>query len=124
MTRLLLPAAVAGALALCGCTTVQSLLGGSSVAATAPDATEDAEKALTIAHLAYQAVGVTLAQAAQSGVLVGADAASAQALYDKAGAALDVADQADAAANAQGVLAAAAEAQALIAQIDALIPKN
>ncbi len=124
MRRLLLPAAVAGALALCGCTAVQSLLGGSSVAASAPAATEDAEKALTIAHLAYQAVGVSLEQAAASGALAGADAASAQALYDKAGAALDVADQADAAANADGVLAAVTQAQALIAQIDALIPRK
>jgi hypothetical protein len=123
MTRLLLPAAVAGALALCGCTTVQSLIGGSSVAATAPAAAAEAEKALAIAHLAYQGIGVTLEEAARSGALEGADAAAAQALYDKAGAALDVADQADAAANAQGVMAAVGQAQALIAQIDTLVHK-
>ena len=117
----LLPlAAVAGAFALGGCSPVQSLFDGASVAQSAPAAIVDAEKALTVAHLAYQAAGISLEQAAQSGALAGADAEKAQSLYDKAGAALDIADQADAAANAQGVLAAVADAQALIAQIDAL----
>jgi len=122
--KLPLIAAAACAFTLAGCSTFTSLLEGSSVAQSAPTQTENAEKALTIAHLAYQAVGRSLEQAAQSGALHGADAATAQALFDKAGAALDIADQADAAANAQGVLAAVADAQAAIADIDTLIPKH
>jgi hypothetical protein len=119
--KLLPLAAVAGAFALGGCSSVQSLFEGVNVAQAAPVATTDAEKALAVAHLAYQAVGISLEQAAQSGVLAGADAGKARALFDQAGAALDIADRADAAANAQGVLAAVADAQTLIAQIDALI---
>ncbi len=110
------------AFALGGCSTVSTILGGGSLAQTAPQTVADAEKALAIAHLAYQAVGVSLQQAAQTGALHGADAAAAQALYDKAGAALDAADAADAAADAQGVVAALAGATALIAQLHALIP--
>lgn len=86
-------------------------------------AIQDAEKALTIAHLAYQGIGLSLKSAAESGVLHGADAATAKALYDKAGALLDAADQADALANAQGVFDAVTQASALIAQVDALIKK-
>ena len=86
--------------------------------------TADAEKALTLAHLAYDGAGLALKNAATSGALHGADAATAQALYDKAGAALDAADQADALANAQGVLAAVGDADALLTQIQALIPKS
>ena len=122
--KLPLTAAALCAFALTGCGTFTSLLEGNSVAQSAPTQTEDAEKALSVAHLAYQAIGASLIEAAQSGVLHGADAAKAQALYDKAGAALDIADQADAATNAQGVLAAVAQAQAAIAQIDSLIPKH
>src|SRR5580765_7277735 len=117
----LLPmAAVAGAFALGGCSPVQTPFDTASVTQSAPDALVDAEKALIVAHLAYQAVGVSLEQAARTGALTGANAAKVQTLYDKAGAALDIADQADAAANAQGVLAAVADAQALISQIDAI----
>lgn len=117
----LLPlAAVAGAFALGGCSSVPSLFDGVGVAQSASTATVDAEKALAVAHLAYQAAGISLEQAAQSGALTGADAVKAQSLFDRAGAALAIADQADAAANAQDVLAGVADAQALIAQIDAL----
>ncbi|MBV8977074.1 MAG: hypothetical protein JO261_02510 [Alphaproteobacteria bacterium] len=122
--KLPLIAAAACALALGGCSTVTSLFEGSSIAAAQPSQIADAEKALSIAHLAYQAVGNTLANAAASGLLEGADAAKAQALYDKAGAALDAADKADDAANAPGVLAAVADAQTAIAAIDSLIPKH
>ena len=117
----LLPlAAVAGAFALGGCASAQSPRDDANVAQTAPAAMVDAEKALTVAHLAYQAAGVSLEQAAQSGALAGTDAQTARALFDRAGAALDIADEADAAANAQDVLAAVADAQTLIAQIVAL----
>lgn len=99
--------------AVCACA-----LGGCSL--TRAETLEDAEKALTVAHLAYQAAGVALEEAARNGGLHGDDAARAQALYDKAGAALDLADRADAAANADGVLAQAVAAQAALADIAAL----
>jgi hypothetical protein len=118
-----LAAALIVAATLGGCAAVAPWLGGQSVAGAAPQTVADAEKALAVAHLAYQAVGVSLQQAAQSGALHGADAANAKALYDKAGAFLDAADQADAVANAQGVFAAVASAVDLIAQIKTLIPK-
>jgi hypothetical protein len=118
--KLLPLAAVLGALALGGCATFTTLFGGS----TAQAATlTDAEKALTVAHLAYQGAGVALEQAAQSGALSGANATKAQTLYDKAGAALDVADQADDAANAADILAAVADAEAAISSLNTLIQK-
>jgi len=113
--------AAVSAFALCGCSTFSSLFAGESIAQAAPVTMANAEKALTVAHLAYQAAGVALEQAAQSGALTGANAAKAEALYDKAGAALDIADQADEAANAQGILAAVADAQAAIASLNTLI---
>jgi len=112
------------ALALGGCSTLPTLLGGGSLAQSAPQTAADAEKALAVAHLAYQAIGASLQQAARSGALHGADAATAKALYDKAGAALDAADTADAAANANGVMAALAGATALIAQLHTLIAQK
>ena len=124
MRRILFACAVLAALPLSGCTTMQSWLSGESIAQQAPATIADAEKALAVAHLAYQAAGVTLEQAASKGLLHGADAASAQALYDRAGAALDLADQADEAANAQGVTAQVQAAEALIAEIDSTIPKQ
>jgi hypothetical protein len=118
--KLLPLAAVLGALALGGCATFTTLFGGS----TAQAATlTDAEKALTVAHLAYQGAGVALEQAVQSGALTGANAVQAQALYDKAGAALDVADAADETANAADILTAVADAEAAIASLNALIHK-
>jgi len=122
----LLPmAAVAGALALGGCSSAQSLFSAGTLAQAAPAATaaSDAEKALAVAHLAYQAIGITLEQAARSGALKGADAATAQTLYDEAGSALALADHADAAADAQGTLDRVESVEALITQISALIPK-
>lgn len=104
--------AAAGVCALGGCSLIQPATQG------------DAEKALTVAHLAFQATGVALEQAAQSGALHGGDAATAQALYDKAGVALDLADRADDAANADGVLAGAEAVQAALADIGALLPKH
>ncbi|MEI9995685.1 MAG: hypothetical protein WDM91_13905 [Rhizomicrobium sp.] len=118
MRRLALTLAAALSLApLAACSTLSP-----DAAQTAPQALADAEKALTLAHLAYQGIGVALKDAAASGALHGADAATARTLYDQAGAILDVADQADAAANAQGVLDAVAAAAALIVQLHALVP--
>ncbi len=122
MRHLILAGAIA--LSLGGCSTVLPLLEGQSLAQQAPQSIADAEKALAVAHLAYQGIGISLQQAAASGLLHGADAATAKTLFDKAGAILDTADQADALANAQGVFAAVSSASALIAQIDALIPKH
>ena len=117
---LTLLAALATATPLGGC----SSLAGTSTTTTASDTLADAEKGLTLAHLAYQAIGLALQNAAQSGALHGADAASAQALYDQAGTALATADAADALANAQGVSDAVADANALITQIHTLIPTS
>jgi len=116
---ILLAAAPLGA-----CSSLPVLLGNASIAQSAPQTVADAEKALTIAHLAYQAVGIALKDAAASGALHGVDAATAQALYDKVGAALDGADAADEAANAPGVLAAVADADTLIAQLHTLIAQK
>ncbi len=118
--KLLPLAAVLGALALSGCATFTTLFGGSSANAAT---LIDAEKALTVAHLAYQGAGVALEQTAQSGALTGANAAKAEALYDKAGAALDLADAADETANAPDILSAVADAEAAIASLNALIKK-
>ena len=117
-----LGAALVIAATLGGCATVAPLLGGRSLAEARPQTAADARKALAVAHLAYQAIGISLRQAAQSGALHGPAATDAKALYDKAGAVLDAANQADAVANAQGVFAAVASATQLIAQIKALIP--
>ncbi len=105
------------AAAVCACA-----LAGCSLSNAVP--LQEAEKALAVAHLAYQAAGTALQGAAESGALHGADAAKAQALYDKAGDALDLADKADAAADADGVMAQAAAVEALAAQIAAFVPKH
>jgi hypothetical protein len=112
---------VVGALAVVGALGGCAALPGDGQAQTA---IVDAEKALTLCHLAYQGAGVALKNAAGSGALHGADAARAKALYDQAGAALDAADAADAVADAPGALAALARANALIAQLHTLIPQN
>lgn len=120
MGKLVRLCALLAALSLGACALVP---GASATGGTASSTLADAEKALTVAHLAYQGIGVSLKAAADSGVLHGADAATARQLYDRAGALLDAADQADALANAQGVLDAVTQASALIAQVDALIKK-
>jgi len=118
--KLLPLAAVLGALALGGCGTFTALFGGSAASAAT---LTDAEKALTVAHLAYLGTGIALEQAAQSGALTGANATKAEALYDKAGAALDIADAADDAANAGGIFAAVADAEAALTSLNTLIKK-
>jgi hypothetical protein len=118
--KLLPLAAVLGALALGGCATFTALFGGSAANAATLG---DAEKALTVAHLAYQGAGIALEQAAQSGALTGTNAVKAEAAYDKAGAALDVADAADRAANASDILSAVADADAALSSLNVLIKK-
>jgi hypothetical protein len=119
----LLPmAAVACALALGGCSSAPS--SEVTVAQARPGNMRNAEKALAIAHLSYQATGITLEEAARIGALRGANAATARALYDEAGTALALADAADAAANSETTLAEIASVEALIAEITALIPRQ
>lgn len=103
-----------------GCTTFGALVGGASVAQTAPTVTMTVEKGLTISNLALQGAGTLLISGAQSGVLHGANAASAKALYDKADDALSAAKAADEAANAQGVADAVTKADDFLAQVNAL----
>jgi hypothetical protein len=112
--------ALATATPLGGCS---SLAGTTTTTTTTATSTlAGAEKDLTLAHLAYQAIGIALQNAAESGALHGAGAGTAKTLYDQAGTALATADAADALANAQGVADAVASANALIGQIHALIP--
>jgi hypothetical protein len=108
------------ALALAALLLALPLADCANLAQIAPQTTADAEKALALAHLAYDGAGTALLNAADSGALRGADAAKARALYDQAGAALDAADSADAVANAPGILAALADADTLLAQLRAL----
>jgi len=98
-----------------------SVLQGQSPAQAAGQVSIDAEKALTIAHLAYNALGTQLIAAANSGVLHGADAAKAKSLYDQAGDALKLADSADKAANQTNLVNAVLQANGLIAQAQTLL---
>lgn len=109
------------ALPLAGCSTIEGLIGGGSIAQSNQSEVTTAEKYLTITHLSYDGVGVTLRSEAQSGALHGDAAKQAKVIYDQAGAALDAADQADKVANAQGINAAVAQAAALITQLDTLL---
>lgn len=116
--------ALAFYIALGGCGTVTTLMGGNSIASSAPGVSIAAEKSLTIAHLAYNGIGGALVSAAQTGVLHGPNAADARVLYDKAGDALAVADKADAAANEQGVINAVSAATDAISAAQALVKGN
>jgi len=109
------------AIALSGCSTLTAVLSGNSAASSAPQSIAQAEKGLTLAHLAYQGLGDGLKSAATSGLLKGQAAASAKLAYDAAGDALEVADSADAVANAQGINDAVAKAEMLINQANAAI---
>lgn len=92
-----------------------------SVATVAPVTTADAEKALTVAHLALNAVAENILTATHSGVLHGTNASTVKVWYDKADDALKAADQADRLANAEGVMAKVNEAETLITQIQTLV---
>ena len=121
--RLIVAVALTASLSLSGCETVTALIGGHSIAEQAPAAALDAEKALTIANLAYQGIGLELKDAAERGMIHGENAATAKVWYDQAGDTLLTAHQLNAVANAQGVMDAVSKAQALIFQIKSLIPK-
>lgn len=114
------------ALCLCfiplgGCATITALATGNSVASTAPAVSSTVEKSLTIAHLAYNAVGQQLINNAKSGVLHGSAAATAKIAYDKAGDAISVADKAEQASNEPGIIAAVNTATDAISQANSLI---
>lgn len=81
----------------------------------------EAEKALTVAHLAYNSLGTIILDATKTGVLKGSTAAQVKVYYDKAGDALLVADKADKAANATDLANAIASAQDAIASASTLI---
>lgn len=106
-----------------GCSSLGAVVGvtSGSVATVAPQTVADAEKALTVAHLAYNAVSLNLLDATKSGLLHGTNAATAKVYYDQAGAALDAADAADRLTNAQGIMAKVTEAEGLIVQIQTLV---
>lgn len=104
-----------------GCSTITALATGHSVASTAPTVSANVEKSLTIAHLAYNAVGQELINNAKSGVLHGGAAATAKIAYDKAGDTLLVADKAEQASNEPGIIAAVSMATDAISQANSLI---
>lgn len=80
------------------------------------DTLVSAEKSLTLAHLAYDGVGMSLKAAAETGVLRGSNAATAKCWYDRAGDALNAADAADVALNAADIVSAITKAQDAIVQ--------
>src|SRR6185503_16879127 len=82
------------------------IINGQSVSQTAPAISNNAKKALTSAHIAYNAVGTEILSATQSGVLKGATAGKVKVVYDKAGDALATADKAAQLADESNVLAA------------------
>lgn len=104
-----------------GCTSVKSPLSGTAVSANSPESFAQAEKALTIAHLAYNTLGTQLISAANTGLLKGQDAATAKTYYDKAGDALRVADAADKASNEVDLLTAINIANGAIADAQSLL---
>lgn len=93
-----------------------------SVASTAPVTVGDAEKALTIAHLALNDLAPIIIEAAHNGTLHGTNATSVKSWYDQADNLLHTADALDVVANAQGVMDKVNAANALIVQIHPLVP--
>ena len=108
-------AAIAAALALAACAST----GGSNTdpVATALDA---AKKAVTAGHLGHQAAADVADAGARSGLLKGADAASAKSWLDQSETDLGAADAAIAAGDAVTATAQAAAATALISKVEAL----
>lgn len=103
---------------------VLSLASCSGVQVTGSPALIVAEKTLTVSHKAYDAAGTLLKAAADTGLLKGANAATAKVYYDKAGDALNAADTADKATNAQGILDQVSIAEDAIGQAQTLIGKK
>lgn len=112
--------ALALVIPLSGCNTVAHVIGGNSIADSAPASVMQAEKALVLAFLAERGLGTVLIEAVNSGVLHGEAAAKAKHYYDTADSLLQIAKAADEAANADGIMAAISKAQDAMAQADAL----
>ena len=122
--RLLKIAVVALAFTFGGCANIVpafDVLTG-SVATSAPVTTAQAEKVLTVAHLALKAAGQDIIAAAQAGTLHGTNATLVKTWYDKADDTLKAADQLDAVANAQGVVDKVAAVNTLLTDIHAIVP--
>lgn len=114
------------AIGLGGCSwdTSTSVLTGSSVTQAAPEIMANAKKALTSAHIAYNAVGQSIIEVTKTGQLRGDNARAVKKYYDTAGDALVVGDKANDAADAQGILNAVSKANAAIAQAKILVGGN
>lgn len=108
-----------------GCTSFVPALGvlTGSVSTQAPATTADAEKALTIAHLALNTVAENILDAIKKGTLHGTNAATVRVWYDSADDGLRAADQLDVVANAPGVLAKVDSVTTLITQIQSIVGK-
>lgn len=108
-----------------GCANVEGALGviTGSVATQAPVTTADAEKGLTVAHLALNTVAQNILKATASGALHGTNAATVKTWFDQADGILQAADQLDIVANAQGISDKVASAETLIAQITSIVGK-
>lgn len=100
------------------------IVNGSSVADTSPEVFANAQKGLTVAHLAYNAIGSQILQATSSGLLKGNAAAQVKVVYDKAGDALNIADTAERAGNTTNLLHAIQEANSAISQAKSLLGAN
>lgn len=100
------------------------ILNGSSVSQTAPEVFANGQKALTVAHLAFNAISNQILVATNSGILRGENAATAQVAYRKAKAALDLADTAERAGNTADLLQAIRDANSAISQAKSLVGVN
>lgn len=108
-------AAMAAALALGACAT-----GTTTPADPVTTALDAAKKVVTVGHLGHQAAADVADAGARSGLLNGANAATAQSWLDQSEAALTQADAALAAGDAVTATSQAAAATALIAKVEAL----
>ena len=109
------------ALPLTACGGKTPFLNGSSVSETAPEAFANAQKGLTVGHLAYAAISNQINTAIAQGLLKGENAATVQVHYRKAKAALDLADTAERLGNTADLIAAVREANSAIAQAKSLV---
>lgn len=123
MRKIVIALVLAGVVGTSGCGSVLGALNvlKGSVATQVPATTADAEKGLTVTHLALNAIAENILTATKNGTLHGPAAATVKAYYDQADDALKAADQLDVVANAQGVMDKVTSAQTLIGMITALV---
>jgi hypothetical protein len=110
-------AAMAAVLALGACAAGSGTTTPADPVTTALDA---AKKVVTVGHLGHQAAADIADTGARSGLLKGANAATAQSWLDQSEADLGTADAAIAAGDAATATAQAAAATALISKVEAL----